>query len=484
MLLGPGKDISGYSRGYTGGLKSSSNIVGRTAYTKQQGAATIGGPNFKFSANAMPGPKVSVTQQRQTLGTVSSSMQSAMRHYSPSPSPLEHNPDQPLKSLAERNQTSTGPPTDPRRPLGPRNTGSHDQFSQDSPPLPSRDVYQSSTQRFQAQSLQTSSAVMSPPQQRKHVPSTQQRKLEASEFGSSGDGQNLSTQISGSESRSTMENSSFDQSNPFTVDSPGQSITNSLLTAVVKSGKLGSSSPVGPVQPPLPSGPPPVSFRPLHGSKLLPVFQKKLEQPSLPPSLPPSSLSGIGTEQTPSTVMSTSNPVSSLISSLVAKGLISASKSDTPSSASIQCPNQPLDGVTGVSSTIATPDSSVTVTIGRSPLYITDGTSSSKPAAKDTDSLQSTTKIKNLIGFEFRPDVVRKFHTDVITDLLSDLPYHCGICGLRLKLQESLDRHMEWHALRVPGENPLNENSWRWYSSSVDWVAGVGYLSAANNTSE
>ncbi|PIN10256.1 mRNA cleavage and polyadenylation factor I/II complex, subunit Pcf11 [Handroanthus impetiginosus] len=503
MLLGPDGNVSGYSEGYSGGRKSSASTVGRTALPPQQGAASIVGLDFKFSANVMPRPTLPMTQPRQTLGTASSPMESAMHQCPPSPSLSAHNPNRPLKNFAERNQASTGFHPDPRRPPRLRNTGSSDYFSQDSPPLLSRDVYQSSTQRFLPQSLQTSSTVMPSLQQRKYVPSGKQRKLEVSDFGSTGDGQHLSlSQISGSESRSTIENSSSDLSSPNTVDSPGKSITNSLSTAGVKSGTLGSSSSLGSsnnpgfqevglgsslgaVPPPLPSGAPPVTSRPLHGKTQLPGFsQKKLEQPSLAPGRSLSSLAGTGLEQTPSTVVSTSNPVSSLISSLVAKGLISASKSDTASSASIQCINQPLDKGPEVSSTNSTPDSSVPVTMGRSPLSTTDGVSSSKPDAKASDSLQSTRKIKNLIGFEFRPDVVRKLQTDVVTDLFSDLPYQCGICGLRLKLQEPLDRHMEWHALRAPGENPSNKNSRRWYSNSVDWVAGVGCLRTADNTSE
>ncbi|KAL0309580.1 UNVERIFIED_CONTAM: Polyadenylation and cleavage factor4 [Sesamum radiatum] len=470
VLLGPGKNISGYGEGYSTRMKSSANTVGRTPYQPQVGPDPTGGQDFRFSTNVMPGPKVSMMQQQHTLGTASL-MKSTRHQHPPSPSVSAHNPSRLLSSLAERNQSSTGPPTDPRRPPGHRNTGSVDQSH-------TRDVYQSSAQRFQPQSIQTSPAAMPPLQQRKYVPSTQQRKLEVSEFGTSADGQNLlSIQISGSESHSTIGNSSSDLSNPLTVDSPGQSINSSLLTGVTKTGMVGNTSLMGSstkldseevglvsspgMQPSVPSDSHPASFlssSPLHENILLPGFSKeKSEQPPIPSAPHPSSLAG----------------------------LISASKSDSLSSASAQKPNQPLNRGPGVSSTSSTPDSSEPLTMRKPLLSITDLPSSSRPVAEISDGLpQSKTNIKDTIGFEFRPDVVRNLHPDVITDLLSDLPHQCSICGLRLKLQEPLDRHMEWHALRAPEQNPLNKNSRRWYASSVDWVAGVGCILAADSPSD
>ncbi|KAI3447499.1 hypothetical protein Pfo_004164 [Paulownia fortunei] len=498
MLSGTGKSISGYSEGYPTGLKSSQSAVGRTQSPSQLGPANIGAPSFKFSTNAMPGPKVSLTQQRQTLGAASSSTRSIIHQRPPSPSFSSPNPNQLLNNFAERNQTFSGPPTDPRRPPGHKNLGNRDQFSEDSLPLPSRDVYQSSSQRLQPQSLRSSSALMPPIQQRKHASSAQQKNLEVSEFESSGQGHNLlPSQILGSESRSTVGNSSSDQSNPQTVDSPGKSITSSLLDAVVKSRIPSSSSLTGSLtkpsfqearhgsslggeQPPLPSGPPAnfLSSPSFHRSILLPTFsQEKVEQPPLPTELPPSSLAGISSEQIPSAVNSTSNPVSSLLSSLVAKGLISSSKSDSLLSASPKIPDQHLDRVPGIASTSSTPVSSVPVTMSKPIVSITDEPSSFEPADKASDGLpQSTAKIKHLIGFEFKPDVVRNLHPDVISDLLSDLPHQCSICGLRLKLQERLDRHLEWHALRVPEHNPSSKTSRRWYANVVDWVAGIGHF--------
>ncbi|KAK4432531.1 Polyadenylation and cleavage factor4 [Sesamum alatum] len=530
MVSGSGKSMLGYSEGYPIGLNSSHSTLGRTTPQAQLGPAHIGDPSFKFSTNLVPGPKVSVTQQGQTLGSVPSSTRSLMQQ-SGSPSFSSHNPNQ-LLNFAERNQTSIGPPTDPRRPSGHKSTGFHKQSSEDSLPLPSRDVYQASTQRLHPQSFR-SSALIPPLQHKKHAPSAQQRNIEVPEFETYGQGQNsLPSKVSGSESRSTMGNSSSDQSNPLTVDSPGQSITSSLLDAVEKSGILSSSSPagsltkpsfqearprsyLGDVQLPLPSRPATdISSTPhVHGSTLLPTFsQKKVEQQPLPTGQPPSSLAGIDSEQAPSSINSTSNPVSSLLSSLVAKGLISTVKSDLLLSASPKRPDQPLDRGPGVASTSCAPVSSVPIAMSRplesitsdlsslkpgvastsSPLVssvpitmprplesIPSDPSSLKPAAKGSDGLpQATAKTKHLIGFEFRPDVVRNLHPEVVSDLLSDLPHQCSLCGLRLKLQETLDRHMGWHALRDPEQNPADKTSRRWYVNSFDWFAGIDHYLA------
>lgn len=465
------QSISGYPEGYPTGLKNSQSALGRTHSQSQLSLAHIGDPNFKYSTNAMPGPKVSSTQHVRTPGAAASSTRPLMHQRPPSPSIPLPNRNQLLNNLAERSQTSTGPPTDPRRPPGQKNTGSRDQFSEDSLPSLSRDVYQASVQKPQPQTLRSLSTPMPPIQQRKHAPSAQKRNLEVTEF-------DTPSQISGSESRSTMGNSSSDQSNPLTVDSPSKSITSFSLDAVVKSGILSSSSLTGSLNKPnfqeprpgssLPSGPT-VNLSPSPQSISLPtVSQKKVEHPLLP--------TGIGSEQTPS-VVSPSNPVSSLLSSLVAKGLISSSKSDSLLSASSMIPDQPLDRVPAIASSSSSPVSAVPVATSKPLVSTIQVPSSLEPAVKASDSLpKSTEKIKHLIGFEFKPDVVRSMHPDVVDDLLSDLPHRCSICGLRLKLKERLDRHMEWHAVRFTDDDPTSKISRRWYGSVVDWVEGLGLL--------
>ncbi|XP_073066722.1 polyadenylation and cleavage factor homolog 4-like isoform X2 [Primulina eburnea] len=424
------------------------------------------------------GPKISSTPQGQTLGAASSLKPNFMHQHPPSPS----------FSASEYKQTSVGPPTDPRKLAGLRNMESNDQNSLDSQHLPYRDVNQANKQRLHPQ---TTSAVNLPLQQRKNFPLTRPKNTKVSGFEPSS-GENLFlSQVSASESLPTMVTSSSDRSNPHTVDSPGpgQSITSSLLAAVVQSGILNSGtvtgrstktiqesgleSSLGDAQPAI-SSDPRANFpsRPLLGNTALPA---KVIHPPSPPVPPPSSLAGIHPEKPPTAVKAVSDPVSSLLSSLVAKGLISSSNSDSLSFTSPIISDQSLDRGPGVPSTSSTPVSFIPG-INEKPFSssIIDKPSPLKSAAEVSDDMpQSTTKIKNLIGFEFRPDVVRKFNPAVVSEL-SGLPHQCSICGLGLKCQEQLDRHMDWHVVRDSEQNSSNITSRRWYTDSNDWVAGIG----------
>ncbi|XP_075491959.1 polyadenylation and cleavage factor homolog 4-like isoform X1 [Primulina tabacum] len=424
------------------------------------------------------GPKISSTPQGQTLGAASSLKPNFMHQHPPSPS----------FSASEYKQTSVGPPTDPRKLAGLRNMESNDQNSLDSQHLPYRDVNQANKQRLHPQ---TTSAVNLPLQQRKHFPSTRPKNTKVSGFEPSSRENLFLSQVSASENLPTMVTSSSDRSDPHTVDSPGpgQSIASSLLAAVVQSGILNSStvtgrstktiqesgleSSLGDARPAI-SSDPCANFpsRPLPGNTALPAKVIHPPSPSVPP---PSSLAGIHPEKPPTAVKAVSDPVSSLLSSLVAKGLISSSNSDSLSFTSPIISDQALDRGPGVPSTSSTPVSFIPGIIEKPfSSSIIDKPSPLKSAAEVSDDMpQSTTKIKNLIGFEFRPDVVRKFNPAVVSEL-SGLPHQCDICGLGLKCQEQLDRHMDWHVVRDSEQNSSNITSRRWYTDSNDWVAGIG----------
>ncbi|CAA2973949.1 polyadenylation and cleavage factor homolog 4 isoform X1 [Olea europaea subsp. europaea] len=493
-LSGRIRNIS--DEGYHATFSSSAKSLDRTSFQSQMGSGISGAPSFSFSANAMSGSTPSITQQNLGAGS-----QSTMHQRPPSPSPSAHNLNQLLQNFADQEQNSTPRLVDPRRPQisGQRNIGPHNRFSQDSLSMPSQDFRLTSSQRLQHQSLQTMSTIMAP-RLRNHASSSQQKKLE---FSSVETQKRSLPQNSGIENCSTTGKLSQHQPNPLTAGSPGQSITSTLLAAVVKSEisssvhKLPQSSFQGAEgvslqligQPPLPSGPPPTnltSLPPLLGSSLVHKFsQGKVQRPPLPSGPLPSSLAGTSSEQTSSVVNPASNPVSSLLSSLVARGLISASKKDSPSLTSSSMQTQPPDLDTGVASSSTTADSSGAVTLDKPLSSTADELSSHGLDAKIFDSPQSmTTKIKNLIGFEFWPDVVRELHPAVVNELLDDLPHQCSTCGLRLKLHEQFDRHMEWHALRAPGQDSSSKASRRWYASSVDWVAGIAPLQPIDGTSD
>ncbi|KAL0316133.1 UNVERIFIED_CONTAM: hypothetical protein Sradi_5491500, partial [Sesamum radiatum] len=169
-------------------------------------------------------------------------------------------------------------------------------------------------------------------------------------------------------------------------------------------------------------------------------------------------------------------------------------KSDPVLSASPKRPDQPLDRGPGVASTSCAPVSSVPISMSRPlelipsdpsslkpevasssgapvssvpiamlrPLeLIPSDRSSLKPAAKDSDGLPlPAAKTKQLIGFEFRPG-----------------------CS-SFKLEETLNRHMEWHASRDPEQNPADKTSRRWYVNSFDWVAGLDHLYLGDSPSD
>ncbi|KAI3518185.1 hypothetical protein L1887_06647 [Cichorium endivia] len=132
-----------------------------------------------------------------------------------------------------------------------------------------------------------------------------------------------------------------------------------------------------------------------------------------------------------------SYPVSSLLNTLVAKGLISASKPDQTPAIPRRKTNPPPS-------------------------------SPPSPAVLSKDPPpNNSTDIKSLLGFDFKPEIIRRSNPAVITDLIDDLPHQCHICGLRFKLQERFQKHIEWHTSK---NNPEFNTSRKWFTNSDDWV--------------
>ncbi|GAB4856405.1 hypothetical protein Ancab_014324 [Ancistrocladus abbreviatus] len=367
--------------------------------------------------------------------------------------------------------------------------------------------------KLQSQVLQKSSPQAPSFQPRHHGSVSQQMPSDHPEIEPPGQSQKPSR----SSGCSPMErNPLSDHLNPLLGDSAAKLNPCSLLAAVLKSesssvaGGLNNttsndngsvlSQPAG--QPSLPAGSPPsqsILFGPRGASvpssgPLDPVPasfpQRKIERPPLPPGPPPASSPKDSTlAQASDVASSVSNPFSSLLNTLVAKGLISTSKNESaslvPPLLSNQLRNQSpafaASAVTVPSVSVAphAPSTSTTtkLLVSKSPpppsLSTTDKLSSD-PTPSHSGSAPQTAEqeIENLIGFEFRPDVLRQTHGSVIDSLLDNLPYCCNICGLQLKLNQTLDRHLEWHALKNTEPNDFNKPSRRWYSSSVDWIAG------------
>ncbi|PQP98180.1 hypothetical protein Pyn_04094 [Prunus yedoensis var. nudiflora] len=299
-----------------------------------------------------------------------------------------------------------------------------------------------------------------------------------------------------------------DHSNLLAAETSGQSSTSSLLAAVMKTGILSDKSITGSlpglnlqdmgqiqsqsgVQPPLPSGPPPTQVA-LPGSKVASapssshlchenspassnISLKKVGHLPLPPSQPlSSSLEGTASANALTVVNNASDPISNLLSSLVAKGLISASKSETPTPMSSQMPNELQNQSVSTSVTSSVSVSPVAASPSLPVSSQTDDVSLAEPVAKTSAALPQSSKIetRNPIGIEFKPDKIREFHPSVIEELFDDLPHKCSICGLKLKLKERLERHLEWHVLKTPESNGSVKASRRWYADSTNWVAG------------
>lgn len=246
------------------------------------------------------------------------------------------------------------------------------------------------------------------------------------------------------------------------IDVSGQSNTSNLLSSFLKTDILTSKSASGlNIHPPLPSGPPPaqVLTSPLPTSSaemiashvITPAFAPPLRPggmlPPLPPGPPPST-SLLGTSsQTTNSPSRGLNPLSSLLSSLVAKGLITSSSTQLSKESSSQ--NSDLDA-----STSAPP------------------LSSKEPVVCEASSLQHVSLDDNLIGTQFKTELIREFHPSVIHSILDNLKHRCISCGLRFRHQHQLQTHLDWHNLNNSEISDSERVCRRWYSSIESWVCG------------
>ncbi|MBA0866767.1 hypothetical protein Goshw_024278 [Gossypium schwendimanii] len=456
------------------GASSSPTSIGMRPQTN---SSHLGASGVEILANVASGSTGTSGKQRfQPMGTASPPEQSPMRQHSPSPSFPARHPHQQLQKLTDPDyqQAVSLPPADlkPSNFSGKLNVGSH------------------------RRSPHTSASSLHP-SLRSHL--SQPPQPDSVQAESSGQIQKpLPSQISKLEAASTL-GSALDHSNPLAIQSSELSSTSSLLAAVMKSGILSSTSFTGSLptkisqdggqisQPPVPIRPPAVlttsglmldsaisSGSATHDSIAATPnsSREKVEQLPLPPGPPPSSLVTNAPSPTSDAESKDTNPISNLLSSLVAKGLISASKKGAASlpmpnqiqkSPGIERPTESLNKSSDIQSSSDAPRSSTM-----------DEVSHAEPALKcSVASHQSTsTEVESFIGLELRPDVIREFHSSVISGLSDDLPHCCSLCGLRLKLQGKLDRHLEWHEMKKTASRGSGRALRGWYPKSDDWLAG------------
>ncbi|KAM5559582.1 hypothetical protein ABKV19_020979 [Rosa sericea] len=524
-LTSPGAPVisSVHSERYVSSLSglstSGDSSVARLGNRAQMMSSRIGASSFGLPTNAATGSNGAVGKQQQSLRAASPSGQLLMHQHSPSPtSKIQH----PRNYLAEQDPAhapSLPPDLKVSQILGKSDLGLHSQYTEDSLPIPTSNVRLGGMAKSQPQDLKALSSSVAAIQSRHHYPFRQQQDSTEPESLDQTQKPHVS-HVSTSVMPSTARNSISDLSNLLAAETSGQSSTSSLLAAVLKTGILSNKSITGSLpnlnfgdkekMPPQSGGPPPLPIgRPptkvaLPGSKVAAAppslghpsrdnspttssTLQKVAHPPLPPGQPPLSLEGSSTAKDPNVVKNVKDPISNLLSSLVAKGLISASKSESPtllpSQKPIEVQSQNLSTTT--TSTVSPVSASSKVPVSSE----MDDASLTEQVAKASDALAQSTKTekRNLIGFEFKPDKIRELHPSVIDELFDALPHKCSICGLRLKLKERLDRHLEWHALKTPEADGFSKASRGWYANSTNWVTGKAGSSSeldSNNSND
>ncbi|XP_042504545.1 polyadenylation and cleavage factor homolog 4-like [Macadamia integrifolia] len=367
------------------------------------------------------------------------------------------------------------------------------------------------------QHLRTPSPLIAFPQLKPHAPFSQQQP-QADKLLSQFSGQSQKPLHQGPNFGSLTTGSSvLSHSNCSAADQIGESNASSLLSAILEKGLLSNNLASGGfpnlnfqesgslpssmnIQPPLPSGPPPV----LHAASSIPMVseasllatvshgnastisalpQRTTVRPPLPPGPPPpSSIGGSTTVQMSSVTSGAPNSLSSLLSSLVAKGLISSSTTESSTVPATQMLSQNQSHSTGpiTSSSMSvssSPDAAIIPSSYGNELPFTE--SCPKSTTSLSQGTTSESNSKGLIGIEFKPEIIREPHPSVISGLFDDVPYHCKICGLGIRLEERLNKHMEWHASKKSEQSSCNLVSRRWFANLGDWIAGKeGHFSA------
>ncbi|KAK4377743.1 hypothetical protein RND71_004039 [Anisodus tanguticus] len=460
----------GYLTSFSGLSTATNSIVGKS-FQSQKGSSHL--PSFGIAKTAN-GSRGTIKQPRETQGAAPPSLEPPIRQLPTSPSVSTSNVDQVVNNLTREYQTQTASHAGPRMSQTSRraNLDPRNQVSQDSRPMTSQSAHLVSSQISQTPRYNPSS-LMSSLQEGHYVPFPKNIQQESPESESSSHTQkSIVTQISGFTDPSGTVPSILPGS-----ESSGQTSMSSLLAAVMKSGVLGSGSSVGTPLNSRDKGPlssqaaAPSPQSDSNASNPPNYSQRNGERPLLPPG-PAPTLVGSASLQAPNVLNAASNPVANLLSSLVAKGLISASKEESPTSTPPQTPPQTRFQSPPPASISSTPGVPVPVS---SPTFSTpnDELSLSKPAAKIPVALPQSTKEEREVAF--KPGVIRESNPGVISELHDDFPHQCGICGLRLKLQVRLDRHLEWHALRNSDGKLLNSEK-RWYLNSGEWITGTGSL--------
>ncbi|KAK8258617.1 hypothetical protein V6Z12_1Z001500 [Gossypium hirsutum] len=372
------------STAWTDGLPATSSSRSES-YSASLGGLPTGASSSLARIGMRPRTGTSGKQCLKSVGTALPPEQSPMRQHSPSPSFPACHTHQQLQKLADPDyqQALSLPRADPKPShfSGKLSVGSHRDSPQTSAPislLPSRHHHLSQPPLPDSMQAETSGQTQKP----------------------------LPSQISKVEAASAL-GSALECSNPLAIETSELSNFSSCWAIS---------------QPPLPNWPPAV----LTTSGLIDAAissdathdaitatpnssQKKVEQLPLPPGPPLSSLVSNAPSQTSDAESKDTNPISNLLSSLVAKGLISVSKKDAASLPSLQMPNQIQKSPEIERPSESMNKSSDIQSLSDAPRSSTmNEVSYDEPAPKcSVPPHQSTsTEVESLIGLELRPELM------------------------------------------------------------------------------
>ncbi|RLN35477.1 hypothetical protein C2845_PM03G27540 [Panicum miliaceum] len=243
-----------------------------------------------------------------------------------------------------------------------------------------------------------------------------------------------------------------------------------LLAGLIKSGfKPNNPSDLASLrtQPLVPSGPlphtlpsPPVASSSLQNAAgentTLQTQTANTSRPPLPQGLPPP----------PSTQSAEkAAPLSSLLSSLVAKGLISTPATDSSTTVLSQ-PNKSSVNATNVTAAAMTLPAQMP-SVGKEASNLASSTPTNVLLPK-----AAVIETGDLIGLEFKPEKLRKYNEHVISSLFDERNYQCKICGERFSLEEELRSHTTCRGSRESEIIFAGIAPKKWYPSKSSYIDG------------